>query len=77
MEGLTIKKAKQLGCYLCGSISLLILKKKKHLGDSAPTERPVSPDKQHRAALLKHRFADTILRAQAKTFDQVGYMKFG
>ncbi|KAM5581912.1 transcription factor GTE8-like [Rosa sericea] len=39
-------------------------------GDSAPTERPVSPDKQHRAALLKHRFADTILRAQEKTFIQ-------
>ncbi|KAL6143154.1 hypothetical protein ACLB2K_053849 [Fragaria x ananassa] len=39
-------------------------------GDSAPTERSVSPDKQHRAAMLKHRFADTILRAQAKTFDQ-------
>ncbi|XP_050380146.1 transcription factor GTE8-like isoform X2 [Argentina anserina] len=38
--------------------------------DSRQDERPVTPDKQHRAALLKHRFADTILRAQAKTFDQ-------
>ncbi|XP_034207796.1 transcription factor GTE8-like isoform X2 [Prunus dulcis] len=39
-------------------------------GDSAPTERPVSPEKQYRAALLKNRFADTILRAREKTLNQ-------
>ncbi|KAK1432701.1 hypothetical protein QVD17_09599 [Tagetes erecta] len=39
-------------------------------GDSAPTERQVSPDKLYRAALLKNRFADTILKAREKTFNQ-------
>ncbi|TQD98104.1 hypothetical protein C1H46_016226 [Malus baccata] len=39
-------------------------------GDSAPQERPVSPEKQYRAALLKNRFADTILRAREKTLNQ-------
>ncbi|PQP98237.1 transcription factor GTE8 [Prunus yedoensis var. nudiflora] len=39
-------------------------------GDSAPTERPVSPEKQYRAAVLKNRFADTILRAREKTLNQ-------
>ncbi|XP_062109059.1 transcription factor GTE8-like [Humulus lupulus] len=37
--------------------------------DSAPTGRRVSPDKQYRAALLKNRFADTILRAREKTLN--------
>lgn len=40
-------------------------------GDSAPPERPVSPDKLYRVALLKNRFADTILKAQEKTLEQV------
>ncbi|XP_076942610.1 transcription factor GTE9-like [Bidens hawaiensis] len=39
-------------------------------GDSAPSGRPVSPDKLYRAALLKGRFADTILKAREKTFNQ-------
>ncbi|XP_074348910.1 transcription factor GTE8-like isoform X2 [Apium graveolens] len=39
-------------------------------GDSAPAERPVSPDKLYRVALLKNRFADTILKAQEKTLKQ-------
>ncbi|KAL8231632.1 hypothetical protein R6Q57_001410 [Mikania cordata] len=39
-------------------------------GDSAPSERQVSPDKLYRAALLKNRFADTILKAREKTFNQ-------
>lgn len=39
-------------------------------GDSAPPERPVSPDKLYRVALLKDRFADTILKAQEKTLKQ-------
>lgn len=39
-------------------------------GDSAPPERPVSPDKLYRVALLKNRFADTILKAQEKTLKQ-------
>lgn len=40
-------------------------------GDSAPSERPVSPDKLYRVAILKKRFADTILKAQEKTLKQV------
>ncbi|XP_054802837.1 transcription factor GTE8-like [Prosopis cineraria] len=37
-------------------------------GDSVP--RQVSPDKLYRAALLKNRFADTILKAREKTLTQ-------
>ncbi|XP_061373537.1 transcription factor GTE8-like [Gastrolobium bilobum] len=40
-------------------------------GDSGPTERQVSPGKLYRAALLKNRFADTILKAREKTLTQV------
>ncbi|KAG4951282.1 hypothetical protein JHK82_044194 [Glycine max] len=36
-------------------------------GECGPTERKVSPDKLYRAALLKNRFADTILKAREKT----------
>lgn len=36
-------------------------------GESAPSETQVSPDKLYRAALLRSRFADTILKAQEKT----------
>ncbi|KAJ7970695.1 Transcription factor like [Quillaja saponaria] len=36
-------------------------------GDSAATERQVSPDRLYRAAVLKNRFADTILKAREKT----------
>lgn len=43
------------------------------LGESAAPERPVSPDKLYRAALLKKRFADTILKAREKTLNQVSY----
>jgi len=32
---------------------------------------PDNPDKQIRAALLRSRFADTILKAREKTLDQV------
>ncbi|KAI3670113.1 hypothetical protein L6452_41756 [Arctium lappa] len=39
-------------------------------GDSAPNERQVSPDKLYRAAVLKNRFADTILKAREKTLNQ-------
>ncbi|KAH9329584.1 hypothetical protein KI387_001692, partial [Taxus chinensis] len=39
-------------------------------GESAPSERQVSPDKLYRAALLRSRFADTILKAQEKTLKQ-------
>lgn len=49
----------------------------KHLGDSAPSERQVSPEKLYRAALLKNRFADTILKAREKTLSQVGYILGG
>ncbi|PWA50207.1 bromodomain, NET domain protein [Artemisia annua] len=40
-------------------------------GESAPPERQVSPDKLYRAALLRSRFADTILKAQEKTNGKV------
>lgn len=39
-------------------------------GDSALTERQVSPDKLYRAAVLKKRFLDTILKAREKTLTQ-------
>ncbi|XP_044465869.1 transcription factor GTE8-like isoform X2 [Mangifera indica] len=39
-------------------------------GDSARSERQVSPGKLYRAALLKNRFADTILKAREKTLSQ-------
>ncbi|XP_058736680.1 transcription factor GTE9-like isoform X1 [Vicia villosa] len=39
-------------------------------GECGPTERHVSPDKLYRAALLKSRFADTILKAREKTLTQ-------
>lgn len=39
-------------------------------GESAPSERQVSPDKLYRAALLRSRFADTILKAQEKTLEK-------
>lgn len=42
------------------------------LGESAPPERQVSPEKLYRAALLRSRFADTILKAQEKTLEKVG-----
>ncbi|KAL5581316.1 hypothetical protein UlMin_013758 [Ulmus minor] len=38
--------------------------------EDTPSERHVSPEKQYRAALLKNRFADTILRAREKTLTQ-------
>lgn len=46
----------------------------ENLGDSAHSERQVSPGKLYRAALLKNRFADTILKAREKTLSQVGYI---
>lgn len=45
----------------------------KILGENAPSERQVSPEKLYRAALLRSRFADTILKAREKTLGQVGY----
>ncbi|XP_057982733.1 transcription factor GTE8-like isoform X2 [Malania oleifera] len=39
-------------------------------GEIAPTERQVSPEKLYRAALLKNRFADTILKAREKTLNE-------
>ncbi|KAK9069297.1 hypothetical protein SSX86_013413 [Deinandra increscens subsp. villosa] len=40
-------------------------------GEGAPNERQVSPNKLYRAALLRSRFADTILKAQEKTVGKV------
>ncbi|XP_020083050.1 transcription factor GTE9-like [Ananas comosus] len=39
-------------------------------GENAPSERQVSPDKLYRAAVLKNRFVDTILKAREKTLNQ-------
>ncbi|OVA17561.1 Bromodomain [Macleaya cordata] len=39
-------------------------------GESAPSERQVSPEKLYRAAWLRGRFADTILKAREKTLNQ-------
>ncbi|XP_038706553.1 transcription factor GTE8-like isoform X2 [Tripterygium wilfordii] len=39
-------------------------------GDSVPIERQISPERLYRAALLKNRFADTILKAREKTLAQ-------
>lgn len=43
------------------------------VGESAPSERQVSPDKLYRAALLRNRFADTILKAREKALEKVGF----
>jgi len=40
------------------------------LGENV-SEKQVSPEKQIRAALLRSRFADTILKAHEKALDQV------
>ncbi|XP_044485776.1 transcription factor GTE10-like isoform X2 [Mangifera indica] len=42
-----------------------------HEGESAPSERQVSPEKLYRAALLRNRFADTILKARVKALEKV------
>ncbi|GAB4847943.1 hypothetical protein Ancab_027003 [Ancistrocladus abbreviatus] len=39
-------------------------------GETAPGEKQVLPEKLYRAALLKSRFADTILKAREKTLSQ-------
>ncbi|KAL2515351.1 Transcription factor GTE9 [Forsythia ovata] len=39
-------------------------------GESAPPERQVSPGKLYRAALLRSRFADIIIKAQENTFEK-------
>lgn len=39
-------------------------------GETAASERQVSPGKLYRAALLKNRFADTILKAREKTLSE-------
>lgn len=41
------------------------------LGESAPPDRQVSPDKLYRAALLRSRFADIIIKAQENTTEKV------
>ncbi|XVF08748.1 hypothetical protein REPUB_Repub07fG0029700 [Reevesia pubescens] len=38
--------------------------------ESAPSERQVSPEKLYRAALLRNRFADTILKAREKVLEK-------
>lgn len=39
-------------------------------GESAPSERQVSPEKLYRAAILRNRFADTILKAREKALEK-------
>ncbi|PPD75392.1 hypothetical protein GOBAR_DD27662 [Gossypium barbadense] len=38
--------------------------------ESAPSERQVSPEKLYRAALLRNRFADTVLKAREKALEK-------
>lgn len=45
----------------------------EYIGES---ERQASPEKLYRAALLRSRFADTIVKAREKLFTQVGYFAF-
>nr|KYP65314.1 Bromodomain-containing protein DDB-G0270170 [Cajanus cajan] len=40
-------------------------------GENAPSKKQVSPEKLYRAALLRSRFADTILKAQEKALEKV------
>ncbi|KAJ6374445.1 hypothetical protein OIU78_030046 [Salix suchowensis] len=40
------------------------------IGESAPSKRQVSPEKLYRAALLRSRFADTILKAREKALEK-------
>ncbi|RDX83731.1 Transcription factor GTE10, partial [Mucuna pruriens] len=39
-------------------------------GENAPSKKQVSPEKLYRAALLRNRFADTILKAQEKALEK-------
>ncbi|XP_022134727.1 transcription factor GTE10 isoform X2 [Momordica charantia] len=39
-------------------------------GESAPSKRQVSPDRLYRAAFLRNRFADTILKAREKALEK-------
>lgn len=41
------------------------------LGENAHPERQVSPEKLYRAALLRGRFADIIIKAQENTLEKV------
>lgn len=43
------------------------------LEETAPLERQDSPGKRQRAALLKNRFADTIMKAREKTLTKVEF----
>jgi hypothetical protein len=45
----------------------------EHIGES---ERQASPEKLYRAALLRSRFADTIVKAREKLLTQVGTYLF-
>lgn len=50
---------------ICGFMCCITLE------ESELSERRVSPGKLYRAALLKNRFADTILKAREKTLVEV------
>jgi hypothetical protein len=62
-----------------GSLALQLdnIKRDEVIAKDTPLERQVSPNKLLRAALLRGRFADTILKAQEKTLpvDKVGLLK--
>lgn len=42
--------------------------------ETAPPVRQDSPGKRQRAALLKNRFADTIMKAREKTLTKVEFL---
>ncbi|XP_047309643.1 transcription factor GTE10-like [Impatiens glandulifera] len=50
--------------------SAAVVKNGSDDGESAPPGRQVSPQKQYRAALLRSRFADTIIKAQEKALEK-------
>jgi len=43
------------------------------LGECGASETQISPDKLYRIALIKNRYADTILKSREKTLTQVGH----
>ncbi|KAL2515087.1 Transcription factor GTE10 [Forsythia ovata] len=62
LNGLTVRNSPSK----CASVELSCCLE----GESAPPERQVSPGKLYRAALLRSRFADIIIKAQENTFEK-------
>lgn len=67
------KHEETVSCWFC---SIILRTCYKLLGENTPLGRQVSPDKLYRAALLRSRFADTIIKAQEKALEKVGYLRY-